>query len=314
MRVNYPLLFIQQFHIKNDMAMRKYNIPSISALAAFECVARLRGFGRAADELNTSQSAVSRHIWNLEIRIGIQLFNRDGLQISLTRSGEAFFSSVSIALEELQSAVSTASQGGREVTLVCTHEVSHLILMPRYSALREAMGRNTDLRILTTEYKLISSAVDTGAHIVFEYSHHPPLRGHVTVCKEQVIPVGTPEIIAQAKNALSGGSPPLLLRLKKENQSWIDWKDWQESCPATQTWREGETFDNYVYLLEAAVQGAGLALGWSGFVNRYLETGALVKLDGPWLNTGTALYARLTRFGQQSDTAKRCLKFLKEIA
>lgn len=77
-------------HIRNDMSVRRYNLPSASAIIAFEAVARLQGFGRAAQELNTSQPAISRHIRNLEIRYGTTLFLREGGRSGSPRRGGTF--------------------------------------------------------------------------------------------------------------------------------------------------------------------------------------------------------------------------------
>ncbi len=85
------------------------------------------------------------------------------------------------------------------------------------------------------------------------------------------------------------------------------------NIPRTAAWSIKEEFDNYVYLLEAAVQGDDLALGWHGFANRYLESEALVAMDIPWFSKDTQLFARLTRFGEQSAAAKKCLNLLGQL-
>ena len=283
-------------------------------MIAFEAVARLRGFGKAATELNTSQSAISRHIKNLEIRLGAPLFNRDGLTVTLTRKGDKFYVGVSQALDVLRNSVSDVSPGVNEVTVACTHEVSHLILMPNYAQLRHHLGRRAELRIVTTEYDLVSAAVDTGADIVFEYSKMPPGREHVVVCAEEIKVIGSPKVVAQASTTLKQNNmKPNLLGLRKANYGWLDWDSIQSAHPQFAGWAVTESFDNYVYLLEAAAQGRGLALGWRGFVNRYLASGTLVEFPGDWYGAGTKLFARLTRFGEQSSTARKFLKCLENL-
>ena len=54
----------------------RFEIPPVSTLIAFEATARLGGVSRAAEELSTSQSAVSRHIRKLEMALGVMLFDR----------------------------------------------------------------------------------------------------------------------------------------------------------------------------------------------------------------------------------------------
>ncbi|KIC08578.1 hypothetical protein RA19_19165 [Leisingera sp. ANG-M1] len=285
----------------------------MNALAAFEAVARLQGFARAAEELNTSQPAISRHIRNLELRLGAPLFDRSGAQIRLTRKGEGFYASVVQALDGLQRAAGEFAKPETGVTITCSYSVSHLLLLPRHSALRSALGAETELRFVTAEYNLTGAAVDTGADIVFEYSQTPPEREHVVVCPEEVKPVGTPEVIAQASAALAGrGAPPGVLGLRQENFGWLRWEDWQ-AANGDAGWPQAESFDNYVFLLEAAAQGRGLALGWRGFADPYLERGQLQELPGDWFSRDTFLYARLTRFGEQNPAARKCLALLEDI-
>ena len=49
------------------------DIPSLSALRAFEAVVRQGGFSAAADELGVSQSAISQHVKALEEWLGQDL-------------------------------------------------------------------------------------------------------------------------------------------------------------------------------------------------------------------------------------------------
>ncbi|MEX0286171.1 MAG: LysR family transcriptional regulator [Paracoccaceae bacterium] len=296
------------------MARKKYTLPSSNALAAFEAVARLQGFARAAEELNTSQPAISRHIRNLEIRYGVQLFDRDVTPIRLTRKGQAFYADVVQGLDVLQQAARNLTRPDHTVTLVCSHSVSHLLLMPRHGQLRQALGPDVDLRLLTAEYNLTRSAVDTGADIVFEYAATPPKSDHVVICDEEIRPVGTPEVIAQAQAALAGeAAPPPLLELSKDNFGWMNWQDWKAAHPAFDAWPVTEGFDSYVYLLEAAASGTGLGLGWRSFVDSYLDRGALAAVPMGWHSRNTRIYATLTRFGRSNPAARRCLELLERL-
>jgi DNA-binding transcriptional LysR family regulator len=72
-------------------------------LAAFVAVARLRSFTRAADELGTVQSAVSKRVRRLEDRLGMPLFDRGArADIRLTRPGELFLPQAQAALAQAE--------------------------------------------------------------------------------------------------------------------------------------------------------------------------------------------------------------------
>ncbi len=63
-------------------------LPPLYALRAFEVAARSSSFTRAAEELSLTQSAISRHIRNLETVLGCRLFERHGPKLLLTEAGQ----------------------------------------------------------------------------------------------------------------------------------------------------------------------------------------------------------------------------------
>src|SRR5687768_9054631 len=69
------------------MTMRRRLIPDIATLHAFECAARHGNFTRAAEELNLTQSAVSRQIRDLERQTGLTLFERVRQRVILSEAG-----------------------------------------------------------------------------------------------------------------------------------------------------------------------------------------------------------------------------------
>lgn len=294
------------------MTLGKSSLPSLNALRAFEAVARLKGFARAAEELNTSQPAISRHVRNLEIRYGTPLFHRDRSPISLTAKGLEYYASVVQGFEILESATQKLQTPNNRVTLVCSHSVSHLLVMPKYGRLRKQLGEDVELRIMTAEYNLVDAAIETGAEIVFEYAEDTPDTDHAVICAEEIKPVGTKNVIIQAMAALEGNSlPPALLELKKDNYGWMEWSDWKTAHPDYANWTDAKSFDSYVYLLEAAVAGGGLALGWRKFVDPYLSRGDLVEMPVNWHSRSTKIIARLTKFGADNPLAQKCLRLLQ---
>src|SRR5262245_54999245 len=70
-------------------------------LECFRVAGRLQHVTRAAEQLGTSQPALSRSLARLQSELGVQLFQRAGRSIRLTRSGELFLSRVERALGEI---------------------------------------------------------------------------------------------------------------------------------------------------------------------------------------------------------------------
>ena len=96
--------------------MRKFKIPNMGALVAFEAAARHESFTHAAKELFLTESAVSRQIATLEASLGVRLFARVKQRVVLTRAGKLYGTQVRRALEALDrdtlSIIAHGSGGG----------------------------------------------------------------------------------------------------------------------------------------------------------------------------------------------------------
>src|SRR5579885_950398 len=80
----------------------RQHVPSLSALQAFEAAARHLSFTLAAEELNLTQSAISRHIRGLEDRLGVKLFRRAKQRVALSEAGEAYLPEVRVCLDRIE--------------------------------------------------------------------------------------------------------------------------------------------------------------------------------------------------------------------
>ena len=89
----------------------------LNSLRAFEAAARQMSFTRAAESLGVTQSAVSRHVLNLEEVIGAQLFERRGSSLALTAAGQDLIGNVTPALDRLQAGLNAICEIDRGGTL-----------------------------------------------------------------------------------------------------------------------------------------------------------------------------------------------------
>jgi LysR family glycine cleavage system transcriptional activator len=134
------------------MSGSRFKIPSSSSLVAFEATARLGGVIRAFEELNTSQSAISRHIHNLETALGQKLFQRQGRGVVLTSNGQDYYLAVKSSLERLHAAGRGLRTQTRSVTIACTQEISHCLLLPFYAIRGNGPARRRDTCLRRVEY------------------------------------------------------------------------------------------------------------------------------------------------------------------
>jgi DNA-binding transcriptional LysR family regulator len=77
----------------------------LNALRAFEAVAKHGSFTAAANALQVSQSALSRHVMAVETLIGVQLFDRRPHALTLTKAGEHLLPAVISSLDSLELAL-----------------------------------------------------------------------------------------------------------------------------------------------------------------------------------------------------------------
>ncbi|MGQ3292898.1 MAG: LysR family transcriptional regulator [Shinella sp.] len=99
------------------------NRQSLTALRAFEAVARLNSISSAAEELHVTRPAVSKQVTQLEHDMGCALLLRTGNMIRLTPAGSELFLALKQAFELIHSTTDTiirrAKQGQHLRVLVC---------------------------------------------------------------------------------------------------------------------------------------------------------------------------------------------------
>ena len=295
-----------------------YRIPPTSALIAFESAARHGNFSHAARELKTSQSAISRHMARLEAQLGARLFERSRTGVSLTEAGRRFHDAVAVGLGALRAGAADAAtlsgEGREEVAIACADEVSHLFLLPRYEALREALGKHVRVRI-----RVHSTAMDhvpprPPADMVLAWDAGISTPGdRVVVAMEALRPFCSPGYAADHAETLSGpvaGWGGLtFLAFAPPGEGRASWNRWFAAAGRPAARPRFEEFDVYMYALEAAAAGRGLMLGWRHLMGRYVESGALVALGDDFVETARCFVAALTPEGRERPLARACLGF-----
>jgi len=300
------------------MANPRFQLPSMSVLSAFESAARHCNFSRAAEELRTSQPAVSRHISGLEGDLGTKLFERRRNKVDLTADGRRLYHAVVAGFQEIGRAVEELQRHPRRkvLTIACSYDVAHLWLMPRHGGLQEIVGADTDIRIVTSEYEHQAVVQDDTTDIALTYLNPLPQGLEAALLlEEEVFPVCSPDVARsigmQGRSALPKAP---LLHLSKQNFGWASWQSWLATYETVLSEPGNERrFSSYVYLLEAAADGAGVALGWSGLVDRYLEQGRLVRPCSDSLKTGGGFRAIINRRTANVGVIDDVVAYLRNI-
>lgn len=254
-------------------------LPPLNSIRAFEAAARHLSFTRAARELNVTQSAVSHQIKALEARLGVPLFRRLNRALLLTDEGQAYLPAVRDALDRLAEATERLLVGETSGTLTVSVMPSFAArwLVPRLARFRD-LHPDIDVRLSASDKLVDFARDDVDVAIRYGRGTYPSL--HVTrLLGEDVFPVCSP--------ALRDGDPPLR-RLADLARHTLLHDIVDDICPDWPTWlrlmgadgidtSRGPVFSDSSMLLQAAVDGQGVALGRSALAAADLEAGRLVK-------------------------------------
>ena len=270
-------------------------LPPVNSLVAFEASARHLSFTRAADELTISREAVSRHIRILENHLGTKLFTRMHRAIALTRDGEAFRLAVQRALEDIaQSADSLRGGGGGrpKVVVSATIAIASFWLTPRLPSFRE-IRPDVELRMVVSDAPVgsITERFDLalrygeGAWSGYSSTHLFDVASY-PVCSPGYLRANAS---IKAPRDLAGHTLLNLDGMAHAMEDWTWWLTGHGLAPDAALTLLG--FDNYSNVIQAALEGQGIALGFSGIVDQLVERGALVRPVEASLSRGCGVYA-----------------------
>lgn len=96
-------------------------LPPLNALRAFEAAARHNSFAAAAEELNVSHAAISRHVRSLESRLNVTLFKTAKRGVELTAAGAAYLRSVTAAFDAIAEATEELTRANRQTIRLSVH-------------------------------------------------------------------------------------------------------------------------------------------------------------------------------------------------
>ncbi len=269
----------------------------LNALRAFEASARHLSFTKAAIELRVTQAAVSHQVKSLEAQLNAALFTRLPRGLMLTSEGEALlpvlqgsFDRIAVALERFEGG------GGREVlTVGAVGTFAVGWLLPRLAAFH-ARHAFVDLRLSTNNNRVDIAAEGLDYAIRFgQGAWHgidalPLLEAPLSVlCTHEIAGrLGKPEDVLAHR----------LLRSYRSDE----WPQWFAAAgvKAGPALPESVVFDSSLAMMEAALQGFGIALAPPLMFARHLDTGALRQ---PFAVTVTTGRYWLTRLQSRGDTA-----------
>lgn len=270
---------------------------SLDALRVFESAARQRSFTAAALELGSTQPAISQQIKRLEQQLATRLFDRVYRGIILTEAGELLLTYVQQGLGALDAGLAavTAKQQHEVLQVATDFAFAAYWLMPRLERFHQ-IHPEVDVSLVTSERGLGVLPSETDVAIIFGDGRSKHGEAHL-LFHEEVYPVCSPLLLKTQTAPL----PPAalarlpLLHLRPESRSrWLDWGSLFRALGITETPSSGMLrFDNYTLLIQAAIAGQGIAIGWRHLVDDLLTQGLLCRVCSESVRTTFGYYVVL---------------------
>lgn len=272
-------------------------LPSANALFVFEAAARFLSFTRAASELNVTQSAVSRMINRLEDHLDTKLFLRTATGVELTEDGRQLyhavtggFQRVEIALEDIR-----AKHGDEgTVTLSLSSAFATHWFMPRLGKFQETFPR-IDLRFQLVCGEPTGSVDDVDIGVRYNAEEDVD-HERWPLMDEEILPVCSPAYRAahgDLDSCRDLGGHTLAHLSGSIRVPWSRYLAEFDYPPLAGS--RSLTFSDYSLVIQAAVSGRGIALGWWHVVSNELLQGHLVPAASRVLRTGRCYSLVATR-------------------
>jgi len=286
-------------------------------LFVFEVCGRLQSFTRAAEELGVSQPAVSLAIRQIEQAIGQDLFERRHRAIRLTDAGERFYNEVSPSFERLLQAARAVNRNPDAdlVTLSISTAFANYWIMPRLTRLhRSHPGIDLRLQVVDNdvdlEHENVSLGIRRGRGNWAGYDS-------TAIAREELYAVASPAYLSANPRPVSIDDllPHQFIHLEEPYRPRPKWRDWFESFGVDFVDKgEGLRLNDYALVIQAAMAGEGIAMGWRHVVDALIGKRLLVPvLPQSWV-TGEEFHLIWSNRTELSEPAQQVRDWIIEEA
>ena len=291
---------------------------SLDLLKGFEAAARHLSFTRAGQELFLTQSAVSREIKTLEQQLGQQLFQRVNRGVRLTEAGQTLYRAVAEALLLIEQATGRLALSPTTEALTVTTSVplASMWLVPKLQRFFErypdidvrSVASNATLDLERERLDLAirwiaPGAVAAGAEHLFDVEIFPVCAPRLA--RERARPLKTPSdlshhVILDFDTVTGRGR-------------WSDWQQWLAGLKLDDLKPAGTLrFSHFDQVMQAAINGSGIAMGRSPHNARHLREGLLVAPFGPKETLGFGCYvAVIAESSKERPVVRQFLSWLR---
>ncbi|MDI3561520.1 transcriptional regulator GcvA [Bradyrhizobium sp. Arg816] len=253
-------------------------LPSLNGLRAFEAAARHLSFTLAASELNVTQTAISHQIRRLEEELGIRLFVRQNRALALTPEARDYLPGVRAAFNDLRLATDRLlrKDDDKVLTVSTLASLAAKWLLPRLTDFQE-QHPGIDVRITTSTSLVDFQRDNVDAAIRYGRGQWPGLQADWLMADE-LFPVCSPSLLRGDKPLRQPEDLKGYPLLHTSNANSDDWRLWLTAAglPGDIARQPGITFDMIFMTIQAAIDGIGVAMGRTSYVQDDIAKGRLV--------------------------------------
>ncbi len=256
----------------------------LEAIRFFDAAGRHQSFAKAARELGVTRGAVAHRVRTLERYLETEMFERQPHGLALTEHGQTFLVEVQNTLSTLDRSAERFRVGSeaRVLRLVAVEAFAEMWLMPRLAAFRSA---HPEIVIkfetsLSDHHEVDPARREFDVWIAFVGSVPPTVQSEV-LFEETLVPVCSPAFLESRERPERPSDLhewPLLYDLAWDDY-WAYWFASREVGASDMSRASG--YRLYSMMIQAAVEGMGVALGHSMLIVPYLNRGTLMELFKP---------------------------------
>lgn len=289
--------------------MKWREIPSLTALRAFEATARHNSFSKAARELNVTHAAIAQHVRALEAHFAQGLVYRSGRNMELTDAGTQLATSLNDGFETIADGVKALQDrvSERPLNVALTPSFAENWVMPRISDFW-AKHPEVELSLLPSQ-RLVDMQRD-GIDLAIRFGRGDwPGHDIEWLTTSNYVIVAAPGLLADkmpTRFSELSQYPWVLEGVRSEALLWAQNHGVHlENAKVT-------TFNTNQLVLAAARAGLGLAIQGEISVEPELEQGKLISvMRAPADDLG---YYLMTRRGHNSPNLMKFKKWLLQVA
>jgi LysR family transcriptional regulator, glycine cleavage system transcriptional activator len=246
-------------------------LPFLNGVRAFEAAARTGSFAKAADELHVTPAAISRLVHLLEERIGAELFERKANRLAPTPAGRTYQAGLTPLFDALANLTAQVSAmgGARVLTVGVGPTFAIRWLIPRLAEFQK-VAPDMEVRFATGGAAAPYSD-DWTCGITLGNGDWPGLVAE-RLFAANLTPVCAPALARRLKQPDDLRAATLL----RVGHAREDWPRWIRAAGLAKLSAKGPEFEYYGQALQAALDGVGVAMGISPYIDDDLRAGRLV--------------------------------------